>query len=206
MTTLKWLVAALALYAEAALGCGSTPIELLRRGFLRGPLVTKANSDASQWAGRTTLGSGSASQVVSTFAVNSDSLLSFTAEVALPAAYTTQGRINIASGIATGTASTTAVFSGDVISAVLESPNNLTSGQALRVDSIVDGISFAVAMSNGLTAVASGAVAMWKLHGKDPQGLKVNTISPGNFFTIGWADGVARPVSTTVMWEIRKTS
>lgn len=42
---------------------------------LRGPMLTDANSDDYQWAGRTTLGSGSATVTVSTAVVNSDSLI-----------------------------------------------------------------------------------------------------------------------------------
>lgn len=46
-----------------------------QRDGLRRPPFTLANSDASQWAGRTTLNSGSATVTVSTDAVNSDSLI-----------------------------------------------------------------------------------------------------------------------------------
>ena len=75
---------------------------------------------------------------------------------------------------------------------------------ALRVDSIVDGVSFSLATTNGLTTVSSGAVAMWQIAAKDPSRLKVNTISDGSYFTVGWADGRARPVDVTVMWEIKR--
>lgn len=199
----NWLLIFLSLYTEVVLGCNIYPLELLHRALLRGPLVTRATSDANQWAGRTTLNSGSATATVSTFQVNSDSLLSFSTQAALVAGYTTMGRTSIASGIATATVSTVAVFSGDVISLSLESPNTITSGEQIRVDSIVGGVSFAIA---GMTPVASGAVAMWRIHGKDPVGIKVNTISHGNYFTFGWGDGRARPVNADVLWEIRRTT
>lgn len=202
------LLSVLAAYAQGALAChaGPTPIEtLVRPIFKSAPLVSIA-SKSNAFAGRTTLASGSSTVVVSTNIVNSDSLIGMHVQAALVAAFATQGRIDIASGLATGTASTPAVYSGDVINPSWESPNNITSGMSLRVNSIVDGVSFALTTGNGLTVQASGAVAMWKIHGKDAQGIKVNTISPGGHFIVGWADGVARPFNSTIMWEIRRTT
>lgn len=66
----------------------TTPLELLRRPFLKGPAITQANSSPDQWAGRTTLSSGSATVTVSTRQVNSDSLIWHGAE----------GNANVASG------------------------------------------------------------------------------------------------------------
>lgn len=200
------VAAALARYVESVLGCLVYPTQLQGRELLTGPLITRASSGPDQYAGRTTLSSGSATVTVSTQQVNSDSLIFAAVEAALVGGYIVQGRVSIASGTATGTASTTAVYSGDVIGLAWETPNNITSGQALRVDSIVAGVSFGIATSNGLTTVASGAVAMWKLHGKEMNVVKVNTIRPGSYFTIGWADGVARPADATIMWECRKSS
>ena len=51
------------------------PLELLFRPLLRGPAYTEANSGPSQFAGRTTLSSGSATVVISTSVVKSDSLI-----------------------------------------------------------------------------------------------------------------------------------
>lgn len=194
-------------YAQGALAAHVRgPIELMRGLQLRAPIFTKALSASNQWAGRTTLASGSASVVISTAIVNSDSLIALNIQAAIPAAYGWQGRTAIASGLSTGTASTSAIYSGDAVALTWESVNALTSGQALRVDSIVNGISFAIATSNSLATVASGAVAMWKVHGKEFAPVKVNTISSNNFFTVGWGDNVARPNDATIMWEIRKTS
>lgn len=198
------VAAAFATFAQAV--PARTPTELLYRPLMKGPIMTRATSAANQWAGRTTLSSGSASQVVSTSQANSDSIISFSLESTVPAAYTTLGRTSIASGTSYGTASTTAIYSGDVVAINWESPNAITSGQALRVDSVVGGVSFAIATSNSLTTVASGAVAMWQIAAKDHSGLKVNTINPSGYFVLGWADGRARPLDATVMWEIRRTS
>ena len=202
----KWFISLFALYTEVVLGCRIYPLEILHRALMRGPLMTNINSSPNQWSGRTTLASGSATVTVSTQTVNSDSLLFTALEAALPAGYSTQGRTSIASGVATGTASTTAIYSGDVVSLTWETPNDITSGQALAVNSIVGGVSFSIRTSNGLTTVASGGVAMWKIVGKDLEGVKVNTISPGNFFTLGWANKQARPNDATVLWEIRRGS
>lgn len=49
--------------------------EQIFKGQLRGPLTTKATSSANQWAGRTSVLSGVATATVSTFLVNSDSLI-----------------------------------------------------------------------------------------------------------------------------------
>lgn len=205
--TLALFAAAFALWAEAALGCQvgpMKPLELLFAPFFKGPSFIRTNSHGAQFAGRTTLASGSASQVVSTSNVASDSLIALTPQVALVEGYTFLGRTAINSGLSIGTASTTAIYSGDVVQATFESPNAITSGQALRVDSIVNGISFALATANSLTTIASGAVAMWEIAAKDPSRLKVNTISDGGYFVVGWADGRARPVDVTVMWETKR--
>ena len=77
-------------YVQAVLACAITPIEVLQRALLRGPLSTRAASHANQWAGRTTLSSGSATAVVSTTIVNSDSLIFFSME----------GNANVSSGTA----------------------------------------------------------------------------------------------------------
>lgn len=49
--------------------------EQVWRGMLRGPLTTKAQSSANQWAGRTTVASGATTATVSTNAVTSDSII-----------------------------------------------------------------------------------------------------------------------------------
>lgn len=186
----------------------TTPLEALARGFMRGPILTKANSSPNQWAGQTTLSSGSATVTVSTFQVNSDSLIFHSVLAALPAAYATQGRSSIAAGAASATISTTAVYSGQVIQVGFESVVNQASGngRVFRVDSIVDGVSFAIVTADGQNVTSGPALPMWAIPQAQPGGIKVNTISSNNFFTFGWRDGQARPVDATIMWEVRKTS
>lgn len=185
----------------------TNPIEVLQRPLFKAPAMVSVSSDAAQYAGRTTLSSGSATVTVSTNAVNSDSIIGRMIEAALPAGYTMQGRTSILSGIATGTVSTTAVYSGQVIMLGFESASNTTSGvgKGLRVNSIVDGVSFAITATDSF-GYPGTINAMWRIPESVPEGVKVNTISSGNFFTLGWADGRARPVDTTILWELRKSS
>lgn len=198
----KWWLALLALYVEQVLGCGISPIEAIFRGHLRGPLMTQAASKSNQYAGRTTISSGSATQVVSTNVVNSDSLIIHQLQAALPSGYDTQGLISIASGSSTGVGSTSAVYSGQVILLTAQGVNPYQGG--VRVQSMANGGSFTVAVSSATTT--SGCNIGWKIPQAAPEGLKVNSISSGGYFIFGWADGQARPVDVTVMWELRRTS
>ena len=55
--------------------------ELLFKPTLRGPMRTRTNSqEASFWAGRTTLNSGSATVTVSTTTIKSDSIIQYGVE------------------------------------------------------------------------------------------------------------------------------
>lgn len=204
----KWPMKVLAFYTKAALACPIYPLEILLRPLLKGPSVTLANSGPNQFAGRTTLASGSATVTVSTFQVQSDSLLSLHAQVALPAAYATQGEASIAAGAASATASTTAIYSGQYVGIAFRNETNQASGagRGFRTSSIVGGVSFAIATDDGQNVTSGPAIVGWRIFDAIPEGLKVNTISPGNFFTLGWADGRTRPIDTAVMWEMRRTS
>lgn len=77
------LAAALATFCEALLAAPITPIEYLSRAFLRAPLALRATSGmAGQFAGRTTLASGTATATVSTTNIKSDSLVSLGFQIA----------------------------------------------------------------------------------------------------------------------------
>ena len=43
----------------------------------------------------------------------------------------------------------------------------------------------------------------WHIPEAVPHGIKVNTITEGSYFTLGWADGRARPRDVTLMWEVK---
>ena len=208
-TSLTLLFALLFGWAEGALACrASLPVlEALFAPWFKGPSFIKISSNAAQFAGRTTINSGSATQVVSTSNVRSDSLISQTLQAALPAAYTTQGQISLASGATSGTASTTAIYSGMNVLLTLEGLTSQLSGfpRGLRVNSIVNGVSFLVATVDSLQLQGVTAnVAQWSIPEAVPQGIKVNTISDSGYFVLGWADGEPRPVDVTVMWEVKR--
>ena len=200
------LLGLLTLYAQCALSAQVNPIELLFRPLLKGPMMVEVASDANAAAGLTTLNSGSATVTLSTAAISSGSIINFAVQAALAAGYTTQGRTQVLSGIATGTVSTTAVYSGQVIALAFETAANVTSGvgKGIRVDSIVDGVSFAITATDSF-GYPGTINAMWRIPQAVPEGLKVNTVAAG-YAILGWADGQARPVDVTVMWETRRSN
>lgn len=206
----KLVLSLFALYAEVALGCQIYPLEIIHRALMRGPLMTNITSSPNQWSGRTTIDSGSTTATVSTFSINSDSILNLAIQAALPAGYTSRGQISVVSGNTTGTASTTAVYSGQAILATFQSETATSSAGAmmggLRVNSIVDGVSFAISTTNSGAFGHAAGLINWAIPQTEPRGIKVNSISSKNYFILGWADGRARPVDSTVMWEIRRTS
>ena len=162
--TLIFLATILGLWAEGALACQAriTPLELLCAPFFKGPSFMRTNSHGAQFAGRTTISSGSATQVVSTANVTSDSLIFPVVQAALPAAYTTQGLMTTVSGDFTKTASTTAVYSGQIMQVNFQAETTLTSlglSHPLRVNSIVDRVSFAIStVDSGAIGVAAGTL------------------------------------------------
>lgn len=210
-TILAALFAALGAYSQAALACHiRNPIELMRNIGLRGPIFTMARSASNQWAGLTTLASGSATQVVSTQSVNSDSLISLSVYSSMPAAYAVRGWASVAAGASTATQSTTAIYSGMAVDLTYVNGNNTGQasgqGRSFDVNSIVNGVSFALATQDRQN-VTSGPINIgWRIPEAMHQGLKVNTIVSKGYFVVGWADGQSRPLDATVMWELRKTS
>ena len=202
------VAAAFATFAQAS--HARTPAETLYRPLLRGPIMTKASSASNQWAGRTTIASGSTSQVVSTSNVNSDTIFNLTLEAAAPEAYVAQGIVSFANSAALSvTASTSAVYSGYAVNVSLTTETNISSAglsHPLCVRSIVDGVSFAIATADGASIGHAAAVANWEIPRAKIGGVKVNSISSGTHFILGWMDNVARPIDATVMWEIRRTS
>lgn len=68
---------------------GANVFQRIFNGLLVSPLFTKANSAPDQWAGLTTIASGSATQVVSTAMVNSDSIIMLSCK----------GTANVGSGV-----------------------------------------------------------------------------------------------------------
>lgn len=77
---IKTLTTLLAFYIRAVLGCRIYPLERQQRAQDVGPGITNITSGPNQFAGRTTLSSGSATVTVSTFQVGSDSLIFLNAQ------------------------------------------------------------------------------------------------------------------------------
>ena len=83
---MKYLLKLIALFSERFLAAPITPIEYLSRAFLRAPLGVRATSGmAGQFAGRTTLLSGTAYATVSTTNIKSDSLVFMSFQVSTTA-------------------------------------------------------------------------------------------------------------------------
>jgi len=76
--------------------------EQIFRGLLRGPATTKAVSATNQHAGVTTLSSGSATVVISTTVVNSDSII----------LHAPLGNANLGSGVALRSTEVKTISSG----------------------------------------------------------------------------------------------
>jgi hypothetical protein len=73
----------------------------------------------------------------------------------------------------------------------------LGSGQATVTVSttVVDSDSLILLSAEAATNQASGFA----------RAVEVKSISPGNFFAVGWADGVAAARNTTIAWVVFKT-
>lgn len=72
---LKRLINFMACFAELALACRTTPLEMFWRGLQRGPFITRIQSGPGQFAGFAVLNSGNASVTVSTTMVRSGDLI-----------------------------------------------------------------------------------------------------------------------------------
>jgi hypothetical protein len=86
------------LFAEHLLAAAIIPIERLSRGFLFAPMAVRATSGMTgQFAGRTTLNSGTATATVSTTNIKSDSLVFHGFQIATTASSGTGWGIGVSS-------------------------------------------------------------------------------------------------------------
>lgn len=202
-------LAALGAYSFAALSMqlGPTPIETLQRPLFKSAPLVRTGSHASQYAGRTTLNSGSGTVTVSTAAVNSDSLLYFSVQMPMSTAYVPRGQTSLVSGSTSAVASTSAIYSGMNINLGMQSTTSQLSGysRGLRISSIVDGVSFLIATIDS-NQVQGTQVATWEIPEAYPTTIKVNTIVSNRYVTFGWADERPRPLNATIMWELRRST
>lgn len=183
------------------------PLEQMRRAFLRGPLLTKANSASTQWAGRTTLQSGSATVVVSSTIVKSDSLIRLgyegNANMGVAA-----GTATLNSGSATVVVSNARLASGSVVLLTGEFVTTAQlSGNAQPIDIKSQAAqNFTAGWADGQTRAFDQGVH-WLAVPADgpPMPIEVRTISDADYFTLGPSNGVAVARDTIVMWQIENT-
>ena len=182
------------------------PVERLQRPQFMSPPIADGRSLSNAFVGRLSIASGSATGTVSTTNAKSDMVLGHAIEANIAAEFITAGLMSIVSGAGYGTASTTAITSGAIVEALPRMADVASGfGSAVKANSIVDGVSFAIGTQDGIGPGATANV-MWRIHGKDPGPVKVTTVVDGAFFTLGWADGLARPYNATVHWQILKTN
>lgn len=186
------------------------PNELLFGPTLKGPIITSVQSSPKQFAGRTTLNSGSATITVSTFAVLSDSLIHLGMEG--------NANLNIIAGTFNiGSAELTATVSDAAIAAdslVFLQPRGVivqNSGQGvpLEIHSLAAGW-FGAHWSTQVSADVAEreTTVMYMAYPVDGPvaEIEVKTISDKNFFTLGRSDGRAAARDTDVLWQITNTS
>jgi len=186
------------------------PDELLYAPLLKGVLRTEAQSSTGQFAGRTTLNSGSATTTVSITTVKSDSII--VAEGEGNANHNViYGTVSITSGTSFATVSNAAIATDSLVFLTLQAGGtDQGSGfaQPVEVKSLGAGsldIGWAVQSLNPRAAATTVGYIIAPADGI-PAKIEVKTLSEGNFFTLGRADGNAAPRDTTLMWLLLNTS
>mgnify|MGYP001618732442 FL=1 len=189
---------------------GKGPQELLFGPTLKGPMMTSVQSSPAQWAGRTTINSGSATVVVSTFAVKSDSLIDIAAlgnaNLGIIA-----GTLVVASATLTGTVSNAAIAADSLVFLQDRSVAAQNSGNAFafEVRSLAGGWFSAASPSQASADNAMRETTiMYTVFPKDgpPGALEVKTITDSSNFTLGRIDGRGVARDTTILWQITNTS
>ena len=186
------------------------PNELLFHPTLKGPTMTSVQSGPRQFAGRTTLNSGSGTVTVSTQAIQSDSLVHFgfegNANLGIIA-----GTLVVASATLSGTVSNAAIAADSLVFLQDRSIAAQNSGNAFafEVRSLAAGW-FSVASPSQASAdnAMRATTIMYSVFPADgpPAALEVKTISAGSYFTLGRADGRGVARDTVVLWQITNTS
>ena len=186
------------------------PKELSRGALLRGPNLVSVQSGPAQFAGRTTLNSGSATITVSTFAVQSDSLIHIgnegNANLNIIA-----GTFNIGSAELSATVSDAAIAADSLVFLQPRGVIAQNSGQGvpLEIHSLAAGWFGAHWSTQQSADVAEReTTVMYTAYPADgtPSPIEVKTISDGNFFTLGRADGRASARDEDVLWQITRGS
>ena len=172
--------------------------------------MTSVESGPKQFAGRTTLNSGSATITVSTQAIQSDSLVHLGFEGNANHGIIA-GTLVVASATLAGTVSNAAIAADSLVFLQDRSPAAQNSGNAFafEVRSLAGGW-FSVASPSQASAdnAMRETTIMYSVFPADgpPAGLEVKTIVDGSYFTLGRADGRGVARDTVVLWQITNTS
>ena len=187
-----------------------SPLDLLFGPMFKGPGFVDVRSHAHQFAGRSTINSGSATVVVSTAAVKSDSLIHFAME-GNANRNIIAGVANINSNAASVTVSNAAIAADSLIFLTTRqngtAQSSGTSNRDVEVVSLATGwasfgFSDGAAISNKLVPVMYHVFPAEGVPGQ----LEVKTLSDGGYFTIGFADNRAQPRDTKVLWQLTSTT
>ena len=188
----------------------AAPKEVLAGAKLKGPLFASVQSGTSQWAGRTTLNSGSATVTVSTFAVQSDSLIIIGNEGSgnfdLVA-----GTMTVASATVLTTLSNAAVAADSLVFLQPKHDVAQNSGNAVpfSVVSLAAGW-FSAGPSNQVSADIAHleTTLMYQVLPADgiPAPIEVRSINDSSYFILGRSDGVAAARDEVVLWQITQTA
>ena len=172
--------------------------------------MTSVDSGPTQFAGRTTINSGTATVTVSTRAVKSDSLihLGFEGNANIPII---AGTANITSNAAAVTVSNAAVASDSlVIAQARQGGVAQTSGVAARTIEVVSLASgwFSVGWQDGVGIANRQTTVGYVVYPADgpPAPLEVKTLVDGAYFVIGRQDGRAIARDTKILWQITNVS
>lgn len=188
-----------------------SPIELLFGAMFRGPSFVDPRSSAKQFAGRSTINSGSATVVVSTAAVKSDSLLYIGLE-GNASRKILSGVLNINSGSVAATLSNAAVANDSVVLLTARqngvAQNSGTTYRSVVVQSLANGW-FSAGYDDGAAASPARLTpvqyVVYPAEGP-PADVEVKTLADGAYFTLGYADGRATSRDQKVLWQITNTS
>ena len=172
--------------------------------------MTSVQSGPQQFAGRTTLNSGSATITVSTFAVMSDSLIHLGLE-GNDNLNIIAGTFSIGSGELTATVSNAAIVADSLVFMQPRMSVSQNSGFAvpLEVRSLAAGwFSASWATQASADHADRETTVMYAVFPADgpPADIEVKTISDQNFFTLGRSDGRAAARDTDVLWQLTNTS
>ena len=183
------------------------PLEMLWRGLRKGPFLTKANSASGQWAGSTTLASGSATQVVSTTTVKSDSQI-YLGRVGNANVGQTALLATLNSGSATVTVSDALIAADSAINFAMKADTTAQlSGNAQPVEIMSIAAQWmTVGWADRQTRAFNRTIhiGVSPPNGPQPQ-IEVKTISDSGYFVFGYANGEAYPRDSKILWQIENT-